>query len=370
MRSNAAALVACIALACAACGSGAADGPGTLSAKPSSSSGGEYARYAGLAGAKRTATLLADARSQGGVLDIYTSNTDLQALVDGFHKLYPTIMVRPFRADSETVLQRVSQETQAGRTANDIIDTDDLQLQALSRQGVLQPYAGPAMAGLRPEAIFKDWIAERFNAFVIGWNTKLVKPGQQPKSFKELAGPKWKGKLALEVSDSDWYAALSTYLVQKQGMSTDQAQHLIQGIAANAKVVKGHTVMGQLLSAGQFPVGVDIYSHTVDDAAVKGAPVAWRPAVGPVIERPNGVALMKDAKHPAAALLWADFVLGPGQKLISQSHRIPAAKSGPGIVDPVPDGTEVYNVPLDILDKDSKTWSDRYDTLLRHYAKN
>jgi len=39
-------------------------------------------------------------------------------------------------------------------------------------------------------------------------------------------------------------------------------------------VEKGHTSWGELLSSGQFGVALSIYSHTVDKAAAKGAPVA------------------------------------------------------------------------------------------------
>jgi iron(III) transport system substrate-binding protein len=45
-------------------------------------------------------------------------------------------------------------------------------------------------------------------------------------------------------------------------------------LAANLKIAKGHTVMGEPLAAGQFDVAASIYSHTVDNAA-EGAPVSF-----------------------------------------------------------------------------------------------
>ena len=42
-----------------------------------------------------------------------------------------------------------------------------------------------------------------------------------------------------------------------------------------------------MLSAGQFAVASSVYSHTVDNAAAKGAPVAWHPIADPVILRPT-----------------------------------------------------------------------------------
>lgn len=362
----------CAALVITGCGSsptsGAADGPTNRTAG-SSDDPSQFARYLALTGSSREDTLLADARRQGGVLDVYTSNTDIDKLVAGFTKAYPGIKVNTFRANSETVLQRILQESQANKIANDVVDTNDFELDVLSEQGTLARYRGPAIKALRPQASFPDWTASRYNAFVVGWNTKLVPAGEEPKSFEDLASPKWKGKLAMEVSDWDWYASLTTYLTDRKGMSPDAAQQLLERIAANAKVVKGHTVQGELLSAGQFSVALSVYSHTVDKAAADGAPVTWRPAVQPVILRPNGVALMRRARHPAAAVLWVDWVLGPGQAVIAESKRIPAATSVAGFSDPIPAGTEVFDVPQQIISKSNKTWSSRYDALLRGVPK-
>jgi iron(III) transport system substrate-binding protein len=351
-----------VALVLAGCGSS------PTAQAPSSggdSTAGPFAKYTNLSGPDRTSKLLADAKAEGQV-DIYTSNTDIDDLVKAFEKTYPGIKVNAFRANSETVLQRIQQESSARRTANDIVDTDDFELDALNSQGLLANYQSPVRDSLRKDALFPGWTATRFNAFVVGWNTKLVPAGQEPRSFEDLADPKWKGKLAMELSDFDWYMSLHTYLTTKKGMSDTQADDLFRRLVANAKVVKGHTVMGELLSAGQFAVALSIYSHTVDKAAHEdGAPVAFRPIVTPVILRPNGAGLMRDAKHPAAALLWMDWALTEGQKPIAEAFRIPAQPNVPGFSDPIPAGTETFDVPQDLLVKESKRWSDAYDDLVR-----
>ncbi|HEX5496722.1 MAG TPA: extracellular solute-binding protein [Mycobacteriales bacterium] len=365
MRTRSATLIAVAGLLLAGCGSaptsGAADGPG---GHAPSAGGTAYARYAALTGQARTDRLLADAKKQGGVLDIYTSNTDIQDLVDAFGKTYPSIKVNAFRANGETVLQRLAQETKANKIANDIVDTDSNELRVLAGQGVLAPYDGPAKQGLRKEAVFADWTAERFNAFVIGWNTKRVTSGREPKSFLDLAEPRWKGKVSMEVGDWDWYGAMHTYLTDVKHMSPATVDAAFTRIVANAKVTKGHTVQGELLSAGQSAVATSVYSHTVDKAAKKGAPVAWKPAVEPIIIRPNGLGLMARPRHPAAALLWTDWVLTDGQKVIAKSLRIPAETDVPGFDNPIPAGATVYNMPATVIDNSQK-WNKAYDDLLR-----
>jgi iron(III) transport system substrate-binding protein len=361
MRGTVVSAVAAL-LALASCGSAPTAGTGSGDGQDRAA----YAKYAAMTGTGRTSALLADARKEGS-LAIYTSNTDIGDLVTGFERAYTGIKVNVYRANSETILQRISQEASGNRTANDIVDTDDLELDAMSKQHLLAPYDGPAKAGLRPEASFLDWTAERFNAFVVGRNTKLV--AIAPRSLQELAAPQWKGRISMEMGDWDWYLAWHTYLTQ-HGMTDAQVTALFQALARNAKIVKGHTVQGELLSSGQFGVALSVYSHTVDKAARKGAPVAWRPPVQPVMLRPNGLALMAKPKHPAAALLWADWVLTQGQRIIAASTRIPAAKSVPGYTNPIPPGTRTFDVPIDKLRTESKRWETAYDQLLRRVNRN
>jgi iron(III) transport system substrate-binding protein len=344
----------------AACGSSATSGSAT--AGGSSSSG--YAKYAKLTGAERTKTLLADAKKEGS-LQIYTSNTDIGDLVDAFKKTYPGIKVSSYRANSETVLQRALQEGSAHKTSNDVMDTNDYELDVLNGQHLLTNYTGPSAAGLRAGATYPGWVAERFNAFVVGWNTQKLPGGKPPTSLQELAGPKWRGLISMELGDWDWYLAIRSYLKDKKGMTDPQLDTLFRGLASNAKVTKGHTVQGDLLSSGQFAVALSAYSHTIDKAKKKGAPVEWRPAVQPVILRPNGVALMATPKHPAAALLWMDWVLNQGQQIIAKSKRIPARENVPGFKDPVPAGTQIYQISQQQLQSQNKKWQDAYDVLLR-----
>ncbi len=250
-------------------GCGASPTTGTAGSAPDKN---PYAAYESLTGKERTDKLLADAKSEGGVLDLYTSNTDIQDLVDGFQKAYPGVKVHAFRANSETVLQRALQENQANKPQNDVMDT------MTRTAGPGRPAPAPRLQGPRRSSL-KDtaknlggWTAERFNAFVVGWNTDKVKAGQEPKDFADFADPKWKGKLSVEVGDWDWYASMHTYLTEEKGMSPSAVDALFKKIAANIKVVKGHTVQGELLSAGQFAVALSVYSHTVDKAAKKGRP--------------------------------------------------------------------------------------------------
>src|SRR6266536_5388108 len=355
-------LAACVMLLLAACGGSPTSG-GAAASGDAKAAQQVYDKFNALKGQDRTTQLAAAAEAEGS-LSIYTSNTDIDKVVDGFKSKYPKIKVSVYRANSETVLQRLLQEQQAGRHGNDVFETNAGELDIAAQQGYLAGYQSELRDKVRAEGRRKDWTASRFNLFVIGWNTKLVKPGGEPRSLEELADPRWKGRISMELSDVDWFTTMYGYY-QKQGTGNAEIMDLFSRLAANAKVVKGHTVQGDRLAAGQFAVAVSAYSHTLDKLAADGAPVSWHPAAGqpaqPLITRPNGVAMMRAAKHPAAAVLFVDYELTDSQAIFAKAHRI---GSVPTANDPLA-GMPTIQVPDDQLLAESKKWNDLYTGIVQ-----
>ena len=351
--------VLALVLLIAGCSSPTAGPPGGAAAPGADQAQKVYDQINGLSGQERTDTLLELAKKDGA-LSLYTSNTDMDDLVKAFEAKYG-LKVETYRANSETVLQRILQESSANYQGADLVETNAGELNALQSEKLLYPYEGELRDKVRQEGQKDGWTADRFNAFVVGWNTQRVKPGTEPTSLKDLAAPQWRNRVGLELGDVDWFAAMHDYYLS-QGMSEDEVMAFFRQLAGNSKITKGHTVMGELLSAGQFDVGASIYSHTVDNAAAKGAPVAWKVAdkpVQPVVLRPNGAGLMKSAKHPAAAMLFLDFLLTDGQQQIADANRIGAI---PTADDPLA-GVETVTVPEQELLDNPQKWNDLYKTI-------
>ena len=326
-----------------------------------------YDRINGLSGQERTDELVACAEEEGQ-LSVYTSNSDMEDLIDGFEDEYD-IDVSNYRAQSETVLQRLLQEDAAGYYGADVFETNALELGVASQEGLLYPYQSELRDQVREEGRqSEDWTATRFNAFVVGWNTDAVKPGEEPTSLEELAEPEWKGRVSMEVSDVDWYTALHDYYVE-QGMSEEEFTDLMTRLASNSQIAKGHTTQGELLSAGQFDVAVSSYSHTIDKAANEdGAPVAWVPANGepvqPIVVRPNGIGLVKTATNPCAAMLFVDYELTGGQDIFREAFRIGSIPVEGG-QDPL-EGLETVPVPEEKLLEESEKWNTAYEEVVRN----
>jgi iron(III) transport system substrate-binding protein len=353
------------ALTLAGCGSSVTSNTGPGNDSQAKSDQKVYDRLGALTGANRRAQMVKEAKKEGQ-LTLYTSFTDDVAtdVVAAFTKQFG-IKVNLFRGNSETVLQRVLQETGAGKTGNDVVETNFAEMSTIAQKGLTTPFKGAVLDNVQQTGKFDSWTATRFNIMLPAWNTKLIKPGQEPKSWEDLASPRFKGKLTMELSDDDWYENVTQYWL-KHGKSQAQVDALWKQIAGNAKVVKGHTVMGQLLSAGQTSVDGMNYSYLVQQDIDKGAPVAYRGADHvahtPAFPRPNGVGMMRDAKHPAAAILFYDWILSDGQKVLVKDGLTPSTKV-PG--DHSLDGITI--VPYDVkgLVADEKSWSSKYDALLR-----
>jgi iron(III) transport system substrate-binding protein len=352
----------CLSLAVASCGGSPtatnSSGPGDASAK--------FQQYESLKGQERRDTLRKDAKSEGEVA-VYTSMTsDVADAVTKAFTEQTGIKVNLYRADSETVLQRILQEASAHHAGADAVETDALEMASLGKEQLIQPYTGERRDMVGSEGKFETWTADRYNLFAPSWNTTKVQAGGQPTSWEALADPKWDGGLAMELNDYDWYMTLYEYW-QKQGKSTADIDKLFADMANGAKVVKGHTVMGEMLSAGQYSVAASNYSYIVQKAMNKGAPVAYQPFVQPVIARPQGAAPLKSAPHPAAALLFQDWLMTEGQQVFVEQGLTPSIEPA-NLKDPL-EGLEVIPVDVNQLLDKQKEWSDRYDALLSHGDK-
>lgn len=321
----------------------------------------KFQQYEALKGQERRDRLVADAKAEGE-LSLYTSMASdvAQAVAKAFTDQLG-VKVNMYRAESETVLQRLLQEASANHPGADVVESNDGEMSAVANEGLAAPYTGERRDMVGPAGQFDGWTATRYNLLAPSWNTTKVAAGEQPKSWEDLADPKWDGQLAMELGDYDWYLTLYGYWQQK-GKSDSEIDRLFSAMADGAKVVKGHTVMGELLSAGQFSVSASNYTHIVQRTADKGAPVAYQPFVQPVMTRPQGAALMKSAPHPAAALLFVDWLLTEGQQVIVDLGLTPSIEPE-GLKDPL-EGVEVIPVDVSKLLTESTQWSNRYAELL------
>lgn len=281
-------------------------------------------------GADRAERLTAKAREEG-TLTFYTSmaTTESGPLAKAFETKYG-VKVQLWRALSENVLQRALTEARGGRRAMDVVETNAPEVEALAREQVVAEYDSPHVADLPAWAIppQRRWFSDRANLWVTGYNTGKVKREELPATIDGFADPKWKGRLAIEATDNDWMYGVVNFIGEERGLE------LFRKLAAlKPDMRKGHILVAQLVAAGELAVCLTTYSGNVDSIKAKGGPIDWV-AVEPLVGRPQAIAVARNAPHPAAALLFADFVLSPeGQKLLGDMGRVPASRTQKTLLD-------------------------------------
>jgi iron(III) transport system substrate-binding protein len=330
--------------------------PATSRAEPS-----DQSNIAAYTGADRTQRLIEGAKKEGG-LTIYTSATvpDMTALTDAFQKKYG---IKPviWRGSSEDVVQRGVTEARGGRHDVDVFETNGPEMEELQRENVLQKLVSPVQADLAPDAITpsRQWIGDRMQLWVAAYNTSRVKGSDLPKSYEDLLDPKWKGKLGIEAGDIDWFQSTISGLGEQMG--EQKALDLFRQIIAKngISVRKGHTLLTNLVVAGEVPLALTVYGYKAKQLKAEGAPLDWF-VIPPQIGRFQGVGVSRHPPHPYTAVLFADWLLSEdGQRVLVTRDMLPANIK----VKPLPNLPLRFVDPAKFLDEHQR-WENLYQEIV------
>jgi iron(III) transport system substrate-binding protein len=277
----------------------------------------EIASYAG---PDRTQRLIAGAKKEGA-LTLYSSGPieDTTAITYAFEKKYG-VPVRLWRGSSEDILRRAMAEARGNRYDVDVAETAGPEMEALAREKLMQGIASPVFAELIPQAVEprQPWVMSRLSVFAIGINTNLVKADDAPRSYEDLADPRWKGKLGIEADDAGWFLTVVANMGESKGLKLFRAIVARNGMS----IRKGHTLLANLVAAGEVPVALTVYDYRIDAMKKAGAPITGI-VLPPAVALPTGIAVFRRAPHPNAAVLFMDFVLGDGQRILAERGNVP-----------------------------------------------
>jgi iron(III) transport system substrate-binding protein len=315
-------------------------------------------------GADRMDKIVAAAKKEGTVT-FYTTiaEKDLPAVLKPFEARYG-IKVNIWRAGTDKVLQRTVQEARAGRNDMDVVHYGSPEMEALAREKVLAPVKSPVHQDLLEGSVPKHhmWAATILSVWVQAYNTTLVKKEDLPKKYEDLLDPKWKGKLGIEAKDDDWFATVVEQLGgEKKGLAFFRKLVETNGVS----VRKGHTLLNNMVVSGEVPLALTVYNYMPQQAKAKGAPIDWF-AIEPAIARSNAVGVSAKPKHPAAALLLYEYLLGPeGQKAMTSIDYVPTNTK---VESPVKGLKILPTDPARSLDESEK-WSKLFDDTFTRQGK-
>jgi len=275
----------------------------------------ELAAYTG---PDRHQILIDGAKAEGKIV-WYTSLSGVyRELVDAFKRKYPEVAIDVFRGGSNDLTPRIINEAQAGRPVADALESTPGLLMALRDRGLLKSYFSPELAKYPDEAKGKAdgarvyWVTDREAYLGFGYNTRMIAPADVPKNFQDLLKPELKGKLAV-TTESTTSRVIGTMIKFKgeEFVKRLQGQDVRLFKASSAGFL-------DLIAAGEVAGSFVVFRNQVTVMKERRAPVDWVP-LDVVPANAGGSAVIANAPHPHAALLFTDFVIGAdGQKLMEQ----------------------------------------------------
>jgi iron(III) transport system substrate-binding protein len=309
---------------------------------------------------------IAAAAKKEGELTLYTTiaEKDLPAIIKPFEQKYG-IKVNVWRAGTDKVLQRVVIEAQAKKYTVDAVHFGSPEMEALSREKILQAVTSPVHKDLQAGSVpaHKQWAATILSVWVQAYNTQAIKKSDLPKTYQDLLDPKWKGKLGIEVKNDDWFATVVHLMGgEKQGLEYFRKLVATNGISPR----HGHTLLNNMVVSGEVPLALTVYNYMPEQAKKKGAPIDWF-AIEPAVARSNAVGVARNAPHPNAALLFYEYLLGPdGQKAMVSVDYVPTNTK---VESPLKGVRIIQTDTIRTLDEQAK-WAKLYeDTVLRKAGK-
>jgi iron(III) transport system substrate-binding protein len=309
----------------------------------------------------RRERLIELAQEEGGEVSFYGSTNidDIGPVLEAFED-DTDISVSHYRAGASTVMNRMLQEADAGFAGSDVVQINGPEMLVLEGEGLLLELDTPIADDIVEAGRFDTWLAPYVNAFVVGWNTDLVSEDEVPTSYEETFQD-FKGSLAMEVDDYDWFATLvEKYFVEEKGMTEEEAVDLFKEAASGASLINGHSLGSELLVAGEYDVHATIYHHHT--ARHEGAPLGWQPPVEPIVVRPNGVGIVSSTARPATSLLLLEYMLTDGQPLLIESGRTPGSTKYEG---GLPEDLQTIGVDLQELEDNNDKWRDLYEEVIQ-----
>ncbi len=250
------------------------------------------------------ASLVAACLASAGEVVLYSSNSvdAINAVTEEFNKKNPDVKVSSVRGSTGAMMQRIKAE--AGAPKADIFWSGGFSVLRLYKE-YFEPYQSPETAGV--SAAYKDpsglWSGTNAHVMVIMVNKRALKGDPSPKTWSDLAHPRWKDRLV--VSDPE---KTSSSFATLWGIEQSIGPAPLQGIAKNATITSTASQVFDGVAKGEFAVGMtmEYAAQEYVSGGNKDIEIVY-PTEGTYIA-PEGMALVKGSPNPKDAKRFYDFL--------------------------------------------------------------
>lgn len=356
-RVAAAAALGLVALAVSGCGGS----PSTAAEGEISAAQEAYLAFDEMPDDTRMDELVKAAEEEGTVTAYLRSDDVFAELEAAFEAKYEIDLriVNPGRVS--IVRQQIFEQSSAGRLEADVVETYTHELNTMyAESGVVAEI--PEFLGeeaVSPDLISPHAIETIQYPFMPVWNSSLVQGENVPQTVEDYLNPIWANKLVMATGNEAWY--LTEFQRRTaDGMSVPEFEKLFRTIAANASSADSNNPAAAGIASGQYLGGIGIAMVSAQRIGAT-APIAWEGKGEPTVVIPAGLGLLREAKNPAAAMLFSQWYMTEGSDIIEKEQfavQNPAEKDLAGSELVRPDYKELDGKKLE-------AWRVAYDNLLK-----
>jgi iron(III) transport system substrate-binding protein len=329
---------------------------------------GSFARVVSAAppAEKITPALIEAARKEGKVTWYTSVELGLaEKVAKAFEAKYPGVSMKVERSGAERNFQRIGQEAASKIYNCDVVNSSDAaHLIIWKRQGFLAAYLPEDVAQHFPahhkdaDGMFASW---RVTVCPMGYNTKLVKPEEAPRSYADLLDPRWVGKI---VKAHPGYSG--TIMTATQQLSRDLGWGWFEKLARQ-KIMQVQSAVDppKKMAAGERAVMADGTEYGLFILRDKKEPVEiiYGSEGTPLITGPSGIMLR--APNPnAARLFYAWSMSAEAQQMNVDIGFLRSAH------DQVKDRKDMRKFSdIKVLKEEAAVVADKADEIKAHYVK-
>ena len=270
--------------------------------------------------AQVSAELYPKAKQEGNLVVYSVWDVEhLKVITDAFMKRFPGIKANYWQGRNPEIVTRALTEFQGGQSSFDVVLSDNAP-PVIRAAGAIMNYNTVQRDVLYLHDPTMPTVSLQVQA--LAFNTKKIKPAELPKSWEEVANPKYKSLVALD--DPMRAGPLSSMLagLKTQWKDDERLSRFIRNLKAlNVPVHKRTSAMFRLVISGEYAICMPALLHDVMEEMHKGTPVDYVKTVPPVVF-PRQAGIYIKAPNPNAAKLFAEWMISEeGQKTIDSIGR-------------------------------------------------